>query len=79
MKYVVVKSSRRGSNRTYTGPSWENAGMFPPTIATGMQRHDLYLYDKLEVAEAHAQILSSVNPVGFVVEEYKEEHETISN
>ena len=53
--------------------------MFPPTIARGMQRHDLYLYDNLEAAEAHAQILSSVNPVGFVVEEYQEEHETISN
>lgn len=79
MKYVVVKSSRRGSNRTYTGPSWEMAGMLPPTIATGMERHDLYLYESQDVANDHAQTLSTVNPVGFVVEEYQEEHETISN
>lgn len=72
MKYVVVKASRRGSNRTYTGPSWERAGMLPPTEATGMERHDLYLYDSLDVAEDHAKTLSTVNPVGFVVEEYRD-------
>lgn len=79
MKYVVVKASRRGSNRTYTGPSWEAAGMVPPTTASGMERDGLYLYDNQAVADDHARTLSSVNPVGFVVEEYKEENETISN
>jgi hypothetical protein len=72
MKYVVVKASRRGSNRTYTGLTWESAGLMPPTLAVGMERHDLYLYDNREVAEDYAKTLSTVNPVGFVVEEYKD-------
>lgn len=72
MKYVIVKSSRRGSNRTYTGPTWESAGLMPPTLASGVDRHDLYLYDSREVAEDCANTLSTFNPVGFVVEEYKD-------
>lgn len=72
VKYVVVKTSRRAANRTYTGITWEQAGLIPPTIASGMPRHGLYLYDSRDVAEDYAKILSTVNPVGFVVEEYQD-------
>lgn len=73
MKYVIVKSSKRGANRTYTGPTWEMAGITPPTEQKGMNRHDLFLYDSKDKAQYWADRLSVVNPVGFIVEEYQEE------
>jgi hypothetical protein len=58
MEYVIVKSSRKGSNRTYTGTTWNKAGLGIPPEDT--------VYDDLEQAEKLAQKLSEHNPVGLV-------------
>ena len=68
--FVIVKTSRRGANRTYTGSTWEQAGMAPPTLSSNKQRHDLFVYRNRKLAQEDAEILSKFNPVGFVVEEY---------
>jgi hypothetical protein len=75
-RYVVVKTSRSGSNRTYTGPTWEEAGMLPPTVHKGLDRHALYLFKKFKGAEKIAKRLSEFNPVGFMVEIYEPPKET---
>lgn len=69
-RYVIIKSSRAGSNRTYTGPSWEMAVLIPPTLQARMARHDDYFYSDKEEAQKYADLLSEANPVGFYVEEY---------
>lgn len=71
MKYVVVKSSRRGNNRTYTGTGWERAGTQPPTLRNGLSRHENFCYDNYDEAQADADMLSKHNHLGFVVEPYK--------
>ena len=62
MEYVIVESSRKGSNRTYTGNTWNRARLGIPPEDT--------VYDDLEQAEKLAQKLSEHNPVGFIVEKY---------
>jgi hypothetical protein len=64
MKYVIVKSSRSGSNRTYTGVTWNNAGLKIHIEGA--------LYNDFIEANELAKELSKHNPVGFTVEEYKE-------
>lgn len=70
MLYVIVKRSRKGANRTYTGETWELAGLVLPTIQNGLARHDLIVFTDYNVALHLAQKLSEFNPVGFIVEEY---------
>lgn len=65
-RYVIEKSCRCG-DRTYTGPTWEMAGLIPPTLQNGMERHDNYYYADKDVAQKYADILTEANPVGFVV------------
>ena len=65
-KWVIFKSSRLGANRTYTGITWEKAGLVPPTLASGIPRHNLFTYNDFEEAKKFAEILSRYNPVGFV-------------
>jgi hypothetical protein len=71
--YVVVKASRKGTNRTYAGSSWEVAGLQRPEpvdsdLPLGM--HEYPPFENFEQADRIATRLSMVNPVGFVVEEY---------
>lgn len=61
-KYVIIKSSRMYSyGPGYTGPACEKAGVVPGKI-----------YCNENEAWNDSYKLSSVNPVGFYVEEYKE-------
>lgn len=65
-RYIIVKNGRI-AERTYTGPSWEEAGLQPPTLGNGMARHADYFYTDRQTAQDDADKLSAVNPVGFFV------------
>lgn len=62
MKYVIMKASRyyRGGPG-YMGPTCDMAGVAPARI-----------YNSYEDAMADAKRLNAYNPVGFLVEEYKD-------
>lgn len=63
MKYIITKSSRKGSGRMYTGITWKNAGLDAP-------EEESYFED-YEQAKSFAQMLSQHNPVGFIVAELR--------
>lgn len=58
--YVIVKWSRSPASTSYSGPTWDNAGIRAQRQAN---------YTDKELAERHAAILSRFNPVGFTVVE----------
>jgi hypothetical protein len=69
IKYIIEKSCRANTGRTYTGPTWELAGLISPTLRKGMDRHADYFYENKVDALREADILSGYNPAGFRVEE----------
>lgn len=59
LKWVISKTSRFPGLTSYSGPTWEQAGI-----------RDMYesTYDDYKTAKALAVILSNFNPVGFDVQ-----------
>lgn len=57
--YIIVKSTRIGSNHCYVGPTWDAAGI-------RSKRQDIYT--NYDLASQHADILSKYNKVGFIVQ-----------
>lgn len=58
MTYVIYKSSRAPTDQSYSGPTWDVAGI----------RHRYKrVYDDIREAEELAVVLTSFNGVGFKV------------
>lgn len=60
MRYVIHKTSRAPGDQSYSGSTWDRAGMRTRYRET---------YSNKAEAERIAKILTKYNPVGFVVSE----------
>lgn len=65
-RFGVTKCSRRSTTHSYEGISWQYIGVTDPPP----------YFDTLDEAEHFAELLSSVNPVGFVAFKFDYGEET---